>query len=284
MKKVWITGARGRVGTALCKLLDSRDYELLITDSKEVDITKRDEVYKQMQAVRPDVVINCAAMTDVEACEKNPDLAYRVNALGPRNLAVEADAQQCKLIQISTDDVFSMRSEVPYNEFDHPHPMNVYGKSKYAGEQMAQKLCTRFVIVRSSWVYGTTQDFVTGVLNAVKEGQPALEVPVNQRSSPTSARELAKVITQFIDKDIYGIYHAACTGSCSRFEFAGEILRRIGKENELELIPIAKKDGVRTTYSVLDNMMLRLDGLEEPPHWRKALADYLEEIGGESNG
>ncbi|MGN1014557.1 MAG: dTDP-4-dehydrorhamnose reductase [Butyricicoccus sp.] len=284
MKKVWIVGASGHVGSALLKLLDCRKYELLVTDSKEVDVTNREDVHTQMKIVRPDVIINCAGMTDVAACAKDPDAAYRVNAIGARNLAMEAEMQQSKLIQISTDDVFDQSASTPYNEFDPVSPTTVYGKSKYAGERMITSLSSRFVIIRSSWVYGTGRDFVSMVLDALESGKPSLEVPVNQTSSPTSAKELACVITQFIDNDLYGVYHAVCTGSCNRYEYAREILRLTGNEHNLELIPIEEKSGVRPSYSVLDNMMLRLDGLKEPLDWKAALAEYLRETGGRTNG
>ncbi len=280
MKRVWIVGSSGHVGSALLKLLDFRKYEILVTDSREVDVTNREDVKAHMKLNRPDVIINCAGMTNVELCESNPDAAYHVNTIGARNLAIEAEMRQSKLIQLSTDDVFDQNASTPYNEFDFVHPTTVYGKSKYAGEQMVTSLCSRFVIIRSSWVYGTGRDFVISVQDALKNGTPSMEVPVNQVSSPTSAKELARVVSQFIDNDLYGTYHASCTGSCTRYELAREILRLSGKDNAMELIPIEEKNGVRPSYSVLDNMMLRLDGLEEPTDWRTALAEYINETGG----
>ena len=279
MKKIWITGAEGHIGTALLDLLEGVEYQLLPTDIEEVDITKIDEVTQFVHVNRPDVVINCAGLTDVQECENNVDEAYRVNAIGVRNVALAANEVNAKVIQISTDDVFDKESRVPYNEFDNVHPRTIYGKSKEAGEKILTQLLNRFVIIRSSWIYGIGRDFVDEVLRSVGQGK-TMEVPNNQYAAPTSAKELAKVIRYFIDNEEYGLYHVVCPGSCSRYEFARTILEYSGKAGELDLYPVVIEDSARPTYSVLDNMMLRLTGIEEPKDWKAALKEYLDETGG----
>lgn len=279
MKKIWITGAEGHIGTALLDLLEGVEYQLLPTDIEEVDITKIDEVTQFVHVNRPDVVINCAGLTDVQECENNVDEAYRVNAIGVRNVALAANEVNAKVIQISTDDVFDKESRVPYNEFDNVHPRTIYGKSKEAGEKILTQLLNRFVIIRSSWIYGIGRDFVDEVLRNVGQGK-TMEVPNNQYAAPTSAKELAKVIRYFIDNEEYGLYHVVCPGSCSRYEFARTILEYSGKAGELDLYPVVLEDSARPTYSVLDNMMLRLTGIEEPKDWKAALKEYLDETGG----
>ena len=279
MKKIWITGAEGHIGTALLDLLEGVEYQLLPTDIEEVDITKIDEVTQFVHVNRPDVVINCAGLTDVQECENNVDEAYRVNAIGVRNVALAANEVNAKVIQISTDDVFDKESQVPYNEFDNVHPRTIYGKSKEAGEKILTQLLNRFVIIRSSWIYGIGRDFVDEVLRNVGQGK-TMEVPNNQYAAPTSAKELAKVIRYFIDNEEYGLYHVVCPGSCSRYEFARTILEYSGKAGELDLYPVVIEDSARPTYSVLDNMMLRLTGIEEPKDWKAALKEYLDETGG----
>ena len=279
MKKIWITGAEGHIGTALLDLLEGVEYQLLPTDIEEVDITKIDEVTQFVHVNRPDVVINCAGLTDVQECENNVDEAYRVNAIGVRNVALAANEVNAKVIQISTDDVFDKESRVPYNEFDNVHPRTIYGKSKKAGEKILTQLLNRFVIIRSSWIYGIGRDFVDEVLRNVGQGK-TMEVPNNQYAAPTSAKELAKVIRYFIDNEEYGLYHVVCPGSCSRYEFARTILEYSGKAGELDLYPVVIEDSARPTYSVLDNMMLRLTGIEEPKDWKAALKEYLDETGG----
>ena len=276
MKKIWITGAEGHIGTALLDLLEGVEYQLLPTDIEEVDITKIDEVTQFVHVNRPDVVINCAGLTDVQECENNVDEAYRVNAIGVRNVALAANEVNAKVIQISTDDVFDKESRVPYNEFDNVHPRTIYGKSKEAGEKILTQLLNRFVIIRSSWIYGIGRDFVDEVLRNVGQGK-TMEVPNNQYAAPTSAKELAKVIRYFIDNEEYGLYHVVCPGSCSRYEFARTILEYSGKAGELDLYPVVIEDSARPTYSVLDNMMLRLTGIEEPKAWKAALKEYLDE-------
>ena len=279
MKKIWITGAEGHIGTALLDLLEGVEYQLLPTDIEEVDITKIDEVTQFVHVNRPDVVINCAGLTDVQECENNVDEAYRVNAIGVRNVALAANEVNAKVIQISTDDVFDKESRIPYNEFDNVHPRTIYGKSKEAGEKILTQLVNRFVIIRSSWIYGIGRDFVDEVLRNVGQGK-TMEVPNNQYAAPTSAKELAKVIRYFIDNEEYGLYHVVCPGSCSRYEFARTILEYSGKAGELDLYPVVIEDSARPTYSVLDNMMLRLTGIEEPKEWKTALKEYLDETGG----
>ena len=279
MKKIWITGAEGHIGTALIDLLEGVEYQLLPTDINEVDITKIDEVTQFVHVNRPDVVINCAGLTDVQECENNVDEAYRVNAIGVRNVALAANEVNAKVIQISTDDVFDKESRIPYNEFDNVHPRTIYGKSKEAGEKILTQLLNRIVIIRSSWIYGIGRDFVDEVLRNVGQGK-TMEVPNNQYAAPTSAKELAKVIRYFIDNEEYGLYHVVCPGSCSRYEFARTILEYSGKAGELDLYPVVIEDSARPTYSVLDNMMLRLTGIEEPKEWKTALKEYLDETGG----
>lgn len=278
MLKVWITGAQGHVGSALTQLLDCTEYQILATDV-EVDITDLDKVNHYMNLQRPDVVINCAGITDVKTCEEDVDLAYKVNAIGARNVALAAESVRAKLIHISTDDVFDAKSEKPYNEFDKTHPKTIYGKSKEAGEAFVTQLSSKFVILRSSWTYGIGRDFVDYVLKAVGV-QESLQVPNNRYGVPTSAKEFAKVIRYFIDNDEYGLYHAVCKGSCSRYEFAKAILEYTGNSDKLDVQPVLSSDSSRPEYCVLDNMMLRLTGIEEPAEWRTALKEYLEETGG----
>lgn len=209
----------------------------------------------------------------MQRCKEEPDEAYRVNTLGARNLAIAAHETESKLLSFSSAEVFDGTALAPINEFEEANPRTVFGKSKAAGEQMICRLCRKFVIIRSSWVYGTGRDYVEEVLQAAQRRQ-ALRAPTNQYASPTSARELARVFEHFIQDDSQGVYHATCRGSCSRYEFAREILQISGKE--ADLIPVAEAEGYRREYKVLDNMMLRLEGIEEPADWKDALREYME--------
>ena len=280
MDKIWISGAAGHVGSALVKLLDNRKYEFIATDKEEVDITDIDAVHSFCKINRPDIIINCSGLTDLQECESNPDLAYSVNAVGVRNIAQEAQEMGAKLIQISTDDVFGTTEQnSSLNEFDDIAPRSVYGKSKAAGEKFVRALMSRYVIIRSAWVYGTGKDYVSLVLDAVKNGE-TFKAPTNQFSSPTSAKELAKVMMKFIENDYYGTYHVVCKGVCSRYEYAKEILHITNNEDKISLEAYEDNSEHTQKYSVLDNMMIRITNIEEPADWKIALAEYLSETGG----
>ena len=275
MEKIWISGANGHVGSALVKMLDFEKYKYVATDKNEVDITNIEAVHSFCKINRPDIIINCSGLTDLQECEANPDMAYAVNAVGVRNIAQEAQEIGAKLIQISTDDVFGTTdSKVLLNEFDDIAPRSVYGKSKAAGEKFMRALMSRYVIIRSSWVYGLGKDYVRLVLEAAEKGGKFV-APANQYSSPTSAKELAKVLMQFIENEYYGTYHVVCKGCCSRYEYAQEILRLTNNEYKLELIPCDDMLDTRPRYSVLDNMMIRISNIEEPAEWKSALKEYL---------
>ena len=156
---------------------------------------------------RPDVIINCAAVTDTEVCEREPELAYRVNALGARNLSIVARKVGAKMVQLSTDDVFDGMSKTPYSEFDDTNPRTVYGRSKRAGENYVKEFTHKHFIIRSNWVYGRGNNFVTKVLDAAEAGR-TLAVASDQFGSPTSAKDLSRIILYLIRTNEYGTYHA----------------------------------------------------------------------------
>lgn len=270
---IWITGADGHVGSALQKLLPGNGYYLLCTNQTDVDVTDAEAVQLYADMNRPMAIINCAALSNPAVCEKNAENAYKVNAIGARNLAAAAQRVGARMIQMSTDDVFDGQGTEPYNEFSpFPAPISIYGKSKLAGERLVRQLCTRHIIIRSSWVYGTGADFVDTFLSAGEQ----LEVANNEIAVPTSAKELAKIILALLNSGNYGTYHAVCTGGpVTRYEYA-EILKELtGKQ--VKLIPIIGGGEHRPAYSVLDNMMLRICGMEEPCNWKDALSEFLTE-------
>ena len=290
--KILITGCHGQLGTELQKQLADEECALgplperlrkatvIAVDVDELDITDREATVTYIRRIQPDTVINCAAFTNVDGCETNRDAAYRVNALAPRNLALAADALRAKMVQFSTDDVFAKASHHPYNEFDAPAPESLYGKSKLAGEEFVRTLCHRYLIVRSAWVYGIGRDFVSTVLNAAADPTcPWLAVPTDRFASPTSADDLTAAVEQLIDHDTLGIYHIVCQGRCSRYDFAQAILKAAHMEDKLELHPIRAADaGSTPSYTVLDNLMLRLENLPQPRPWKEALNEYINSL------
>ncbi len=278
MLKLWIVGASGQIGSAINEVLDPLEMEVFNTDKEELDITDTDEVLNFGVINRPDVIINCAAVTDTDLCEKEPELAYRVNALGARNLSIVARKTGAKMVQISTDDVFDGIRHTPYTEFDDTNPKTVYGRSKRAGENYVKEFTHKHFILRSNWVYGNGNNFVNRVLASADEGQ-ALSVAEDQYGSPTSARDLARIILYLIRTNEYGTYHATCKGVCSRYEFAKEVLRLSGKKEQLNPVPTPQSDlsSARPAYAVLDNFILRIIDVYDMPDWKESLAEFMKE-------
>jgi len=276
MLKIWIVGSNGQIGSAIKEVVDPLEMEVLNTDIDELDITDTEEVLNYGGISRPDVIINCAAITDTELCEKDPEAAYRVNALGARNLSLIARKMGAKIVQLSTDDVFDGEGNIPYSEFDDTHPKSVYGRSKRAGENYVKEFTHKHFIVRSSWVYGKGNNFVNKVLDAAKKGE-TLSVASDQIGSPTSAKDLARIILHLIKTNEYGTYHATCKGVCSRYEFTQEILKHAGKEIELKAVAASEVSSERPAYAVLDNFILRIIDVYNMPDWKTSLEEYMNE-------
>ena len=225
--------------------------------------------------MHPDVIINCAGFTNINACETDAESAYRVNAVGARNLAMAARSAGALLVQLSTDDVFEGTASQPYHEFDATVPRSTYGKSKLAGEEFVRTLAGRYLIIRSSWVYGGAGDMVDMALKAADRGE-TLQMPNNQIANPTSIKEIARTVAALLETEECGTYHVVCKGSCSRYEFAREVLKKARREAVVEPVIVENR---RPNYSVLDTMMLRITGVEEPKEWTAALSDYIIESG-----
>lgn len=274
MLKLWIVGANGQIGSALNELVEPLDVEVLNTDKDEVDIACTDDVIRFGEINRPDVIINCAAITDIDECQNDVDQAYRINALGPRNLCIVARKIGAKVVQISTDDVFDGTSDKPYNEFDNTNPQTVYGRSKKAGEDYVKEFTHKHFIIRSNWVYGKNgKNFVNQLLTS-KES--VLEVTNDQVGSPTSAKDLARAILYLIETNEYGTYHITCNDVCSRYEFAMEVKKLANLTVEIK--QTNSSDSIRPAYAVLDNFILRLVKGYTMPNWKTSLAEYLNEI------
>lgn len=277
MLKLWIVGSESQVGKAILSVLDPMELEVLCTDKEELDITNTENVLSYGEINRPDIIINCAAVTDTKLCEAEPELAYRVNALGARNLSLVARKHNAKIVQLSTDDVFDGHHTKPYTEFDDTHPLTVYGRSKRAGENYVKEFTHKHFIIRSTWVYGEGKNFVNALLQTA-ETETEAAIPTDQFGSPTSAKDLARIILHLIKTNEYGTYHATCKGKCSRYEFAEEILKLSGKK--LKLIPALAADvptAARPAYAVLDNFILRIIDVYDMPTWQESLKEYLEE-------
>ena len=277
---IWITGAEGRLGSALVQLLKKDVKNKVVGTDRDVDVTDMEAVDHAANVYHPNIVINCASISDAECCEKDMVEAFRVNALGARNLASATRRLNAKLIQLSTDDVFDGKASGRMTEFDIPDPQTVYGKSKLAGENYVRELNPRHLIIRSSWVYGaadgeTAQDYFAYVVEQGKN-QRSFEAPFDRISTPTSAGELARFICSLLDKTEYGIYHASCEGVCSRYEFARTILALMGYDPALVKGTFSSHNG-RQISTLLENLMMKMTEIHTMPQWMDDLKAYVEE-------
>ncbi|MBU5315153.1 dTDP-4-dehydrorhamnose reductase [Clostridium bornimense] len=278
--KILITGANGQLGRELTKQYKEKgNVELILTDVDTLDITNVNDVYKMVNETRPDVIINCAAHTAVDKCEDDVDNAYKINAVGPKNLAAAMNAIGGEIVQVSTDYVFDGTSEKPYLEFDKPCPASVYGQTKYDGEEFVKSLNPKHYIVRTAWLYGDGNNFVKTMIR-LGENNPEVKVVNDQFGSPTSTTDLARVIISLVENKNYGIFHATCKGQCSWYDFAKEIFELKGMD--VNLLPCTSEEfksrAKRPKYSVLRNYMLELTTGDITRDWKESLKEYLENL------
>lgn len=279
MKKLLITGCSGQLGHALNREYKSGQTQIINTDVAQLDITNLEAVMNFVRAEKPDVIMNCGAMTAVDLCETEYEKAFQINALGPRNLSIAARETGAKIFQISTDYIFSGESDRPYIETDAPGPQSVYGSTKLAGEQYVRDFAGRYFIIRTAWMYGEGKNFV-GTMLRLAESNEKVRVVGDQIGTPTSAEELAKMIHVLEPTENYGIFHGTCEGACSWAEFAETIFKKAGKTTAVEYISTEEfgAPAKRPAYSVLDNQMLRMTTDFKMMDWQDALSIYMKEI------
>lgn len=281
--KIVITGGKGMLGRTLQKELS--DHEITIADLPEWDITDDEGFARKLEEVSPDVVIHCAAMTKVDDCETNRDLAFKLNEEGTRNVALAAKICGARLFAISTDYVFSgepPREPWAWSETDIPRPRTVYGASKFAGEQMVQMIHPdNSVVLRIAWLYGAGgPSFVhTMAKLGAQEGVP-LKVVEDQRGNPTSTKTVADVIKFLLSKpDVSGIVHSTCEEQATWYELTLELKKLLGPRFPREVVPCTTAEfprpAPRPANSALKKSVLNVLGYRTPP-WRKALAEFVE--------
>ena len=288
--KILITGSKGMLATQVITDLE-RGYtelgevpaalkgaQLVLADVDELDITDKAATEAFIAQHNPDIVINCAAYTNVDGCESKQDTAFMVNAIGSRNLAIACENTGAKLVHVSTDYVFRGDEPTPRREYDMPWPISAYGKTKYAGEQFVRQYCKKSFIVRTAWLYGYNgKNFVKTMVWLAKEKGGA-KVVNDQHGNPTNAADLSHHLLKIAASEEYGTYHCTGGGECTWFEFAAEIARLAGYEGVMspctsEEFPTPTK---RPAYSSLDNMMLRVTVGDEMRHWKDALKAYFD--------
>lgn len=278
MKKIIVTGCNGQLGRAVNEFYKGApDIDFVNTDVGELDITSIDRVMELVREVKPYAIINCAAHTNVDGCETDYDNAFRINAVGPRNLSIAARETGAKLMHISTDYVFDGKNrENPYVETDKPDPCSAYGSTKLAGERFVRDFADRYFILRTAWLYGDGKNFVKTMLR-LSETNEKIRVVNDQVGSPTSAAELAKAIGALLFTENYGLFHATCEGSCSWADFTKEIFRLAGKSTRVEEISTEEygAPAPRPAYSILENRMFKLTTDFMFADWHDAIAAYL---------
>jgi dTDP-4-dehydrorhamnose reductase len=276
---VLITGARGMLGRTLMLRL-APEMSCVGIDIGDCDITRPGQVDRCIAEAAPDVVLHCAAMTAVDACETRQDEAWAVNAVGSANVAGACYRHGARLVAISTDYVFGGDLNRPYHEFDATNPRTVYGQSKLAGEQAVRRHCPNHVIARTAWLYGQGgPSFLHTMLRLASQDGPPLRVVNDQVGNPTSCEALADGLRQILRTPIVGTVHLSCEGQSTWFEFTREIFRLAGIAREV--VPCTTADfprpAARPANSALDKLVLRLQGLTPMPRWQDALKQFLKE-------
>ena len=290
--KIMITGCKGQLGNELQTIIrnnrseigavpeDIVGAEVIPVDIEDLDITDASAVLKFVGSVAPDVIINCAAMTNVDGCETNYETAFRVNAAGVRNLACAAESIGAKFIHVSTDYVFAGDGNKPYIEWDIVNPQSVYGASKALGEKYALSFCKRTFIVRTAWLYGYVgKNFVKTVRRVIRE-KGAITVVNDQRGNPTNANDLAHHLLKLAVTEDYGIYHCTGKGECSWYDFAVKIAEYSGMPDTVKPCTTAEYNSPtkRPAYSSLRNLALECGVGDEMRDWQIALKEYISKV------
>ena len=292
---ILITGGKGQLASEIRTIVETgsaeigpielNDVKAEFIDVDELDITNLDAVRRYIKDFKADVVINCAAYTNVDGCETNLDAAFKVNAIGPRNLAIACEEVGAKLLHVSTDYVFSGEdAEAPRKEFDETRPVSAYGTTKLLGEQYVRDFCSKYYIVRTAWLYGYNGHNFVYTMMKLAQSNDAISVVNDQRGNPTNANDLAYHILKLIKTDEYGIYHCTGEGECSWYDFASKIISLSGEQctvnpcTSQEYKAKYPNSADRPAYSSLDNMMLRATVGNEMRDWEEAIETFMSKV------
>lgn len=282
--KISVIGANGQLGEDVVKVFIDRGDRVMPLTHADLEIVDRPAVFTALENNQPDLIINVAAMHNVEECENNPERSLAVNGVGLRNLSLAANHVDAPLMHVSTDYVFDGQKGAPYLETDRPRPLNVYGVSKLCGEIFVETTARKFFILRVSGLYGRApcrakggRNFVTTMLRLAKE-KPEVRVVADEVLAPTYTLDVARQMAVLADTQAYGLYHCVSQGSCSWYDFAGEIFRLTGATVRLAKAGADEFPAKvpRPKYSVLENRALKDAGLDVMPHWTDGLRRYLE--------
>ncbi len=290
--RVLVTGGKGQVGKAIQKLQKQYKFEIIAPGKEDLDITSYDSIIENIEKYNPSVIVNSAAYTAVDKAEDDMILCHKVNAIGPRNISDICKTRDILLVHLSTDYVFNGLSSKPYNERDKEDPLNVYGKTKLDGEQAIKSLLDKFIIIRTSWVFGIFGNNFPKTIIGLSQKQTELSVINDIFGSPTSARSLAKLILHFCDQYLqsgslkYGIYHFTNSPQASWYDFASmiiEVAEELGLINQMpNLKGVSSEEyyakAPKPKYSVLSNSKIREIYNIDIDDWKSELSYTLGEI------
>jgi dTDP-4-dehydrorhamnose reductase len=281
--RIAVVGSNGQLGTDVADAFRNNGDEVRPLTHSDIELSSIDSVAACLRASQPEVVVNTAAMHHVENCEREPEKAFAVNALGARNLSVVARELRAVLIHISTDYVFDGAKGCPYEESDIPKPLNVYGNTKVSGENFVQAIADKYFVLRTSAIYGLSPCRAKGGLNFIElmfklaKERGEIRVVDNEVVSPTSTLELARQMVALSRSDFFGLYHATAEGSCSWHEFAREIFALTATKVNLQVAgPNEFPAKVpRPKYSVLENRGLKNHNISVFKPWQDGVREYL---------
>lgn len=278
--KILITGAGGMLGSDLGPVLEQAGHEVVSCRREELDICQLQAVRDSIAAARPGWVIHTAAMTNVDECERQPDLAYRVNTVGAWNVALASEDAGAVMVYVSTCGVFDGAKAEPYTEFDPPAPRTHYHHSKYLGEQVVARHCSRHFILRPGWLFGGSVQHRRNFVEARRRealAKPEMVSAKDKFGSPTYTVDFARQLEVLIPSGAFGTYHVANTGFASRYEYVAEIIKCL--ELPTRVRPVGSEAFTRAapvpSWEALDNYCLRLRGLHTMRPWQEALEDYI---------
>jgi dTDP-4-dehydrorhamnose reductase len=288
--KILLTGASGTLGAEVIRVMEGRGDEMLKTDLSPreadciaLDVTKIEDVERHIASFSPDYVFHLAAHTDVDRCENEPEAAFRINYLGTENIAFSCRKVDIPMLYISTGCVFDGGKTEPYTEFDEPVPVNVYARSKYAGEIAVVGNVPRYFIMRAGWMIGDMKldkKFVSKILSLIDSGKKKIEAVNDKFGTPCFARDFAEQIPILIETQRYGLYHCANNEMATRYDIARLIVELLGLQGEVEVVPVGSErfplPAPRPRSEAIVNYKMELNGINIMPPWRDSLERYIE--------
>ncbi len=286
--KILLLGSTGMLGND-CNIALEKEHEVLAPDRKKLDIISWDNVIETMQRISPDAVINCAGLADINGCEKDELSVRKINVEGPRNLAQGCARFDCRLIHISSYCVYNGLKSIPqpYFEDDTLDPLSEYGRSKVYSETAVRENAAHYIIIRTGWLYGINGDnFITYILSKALEGgrkKQTIYIEKDQYGSPTWTYRLAYQIREMLHADVHGTYHATSEGYCNLLDFAGAVLDKLNIKANLERHKSSEtpKYAPRPCNGILENRLLKKQGINVMPDWKTDLNLFLEQHGEE---